>query len=639
MKVLNDDIIGIKRTEEDLLGRIEYIIENADKFILIGAYNLNLAPTTLEKLINTKSYTKVIILPYNSYLNKSEYSIVEKLVKSGYIIIVNNNNHSKFIVTDKYTYTGSLNMSEISMRHRIENISIYKNLDECTLFEKDFQTIDIIEFVIDSIADNLNEGYLNILKINSRLIDTINKICDCLIDDLNDINIFKDKYTSSTYSIQSIFYKHTNFNTKYDDLNSSIGNLQNKINNELGNPDICEKEKLNLIEKHIKNFREKCKKQLDNDYESEIYEIYKEYIPDISQKLEYILMDLLYITGLYKNKEYISKLDKRLGDKYYIIEGCIYNCCEINNEEELEEELEEEDQYNYMGKRIVDIILKNLKRNITPKYDNVSEYRRDYSTSTTRDIRYEIKNLGYKIKNMEADFKIQIPDYSTDIKEGTLLVVENYNGIIYFDYKMYRDEGGNYILKIEARTRVEFPKYKYEICLNNKDIQPYILEIGEDNNLLEEIHSNISSTLDDINLFYKEDLDEEYGYNYRAKKIIDTILKRVDKNITKNDVNLGIGQSDYLLYNITSGILLEVKNNNSKIYFEYEVYRDYKDDYILKIETIVNPKYEYVICLNKKEIILTSGCWRENELPLLRDICRDIESTLRDKNLFYAILL
>lgn len=636
MKVISDNIIGIKRTEDDLLLRIENIIESAEKFILIGAYNLSLAPSTLEKLINTKSYIKVIILPYNSHLNKSEYSTIEKLAKSGYMIIINNNNHSKFMVTDKYTYTGSLNMSEISMRHRIENISIYKNLDECTLFEKDFQTIDIIEFVIDNIVDNLNEGYLNILKINSGLIDIINKICDCLIDDCSNINIFKDKYTSFTDSIQRIFYKNTNSNTKYDDLNSSIGNLQNKINNELANQDICEKQKLNLMKKHIENFKKNCKKQLDYDYESDIYKIYKEYIPDILQKLEHILTDILCITGLDKNKEYISKLDKRLGDKYYIFKGCIYNKhSEIKNEEELDED----DQYNYMGKRIIDIILKELKRNITQKYDNVSEYRRDYSTSTIRDIRYKIKNFEWKIKNMEDDFKIQIPDYSTDVKEGTLLMVENYNGIIYFDYKIYRDEGGNYILKIETRIRFEFPKYKYEICLNNKDIQPYILKIGEDNNLLEEIHRNISSILEDINLSYKEELDEEYGYNYIAKKIIDTILRRLDKNITKNYVNLGIGQSDYLLYNITSGTLLEVKNNNSKIYFNYEVYRDHKDDYILKIETEVNPKYEYEICLNN-ECVISTSCWRyENELPLLRDIWSDINSTLNDENLFYAILL
>ena len=42
-------------------------------------------------------------------------------------------------------------------------------------------------------------------------------------------------------------------------------------------------------------------------------------------------------------------------------------------------------------------------------------------------------------------------------------MVENYNGIIYFDYKIYRDEGGNYILKIETRIIFELPKYKYEI--------------------------------------------------------------------------------------------------------------------------------------------------------------------------------
>lgn len=628
MKVISDNIIGIKRREDDLLLTIENIIESAEEFILIGAYNLSLAPSTLEKLMNTKSHTKVIILPYNSELNKYKYSILKKLIKSGYIIIVNNNNHSKFIVTDKYTYTGSLNISEISMRHRIENISIYKNLDECTLFEKDFQTIDIIEFVIDSIADNLNEGYLNILQTNSRLVDTINKICDCLIDDLNDINIFKDKYTSYTYSIQSIFYKHTNFNTKYDDLNSSIGNLQNKINNELGNPDICEKEKTNRIKKHIENFRGKCKEQLKDDYESKIYEIYKEYIPDISQKLEYILMHLLYITGHYKNEKYFSELDKRLGDKYYIIGGVIYNRDEINNEEE-----SEEDKYNYMGKRIIDTILKNLKRNITQKYDNVSEYRRDYSTNTIRDIRYKIKNLEYKIENMEDDFQIQVPDYSTHITEGTLLKVENYNGIISFDYKIYRDEESNYILKIETKTIFEFPKYEYKICLNDKDIEPYILEIGEDNNLLKEIHSNILSILEDINLFYNEDLDEKYSYNYIAKKIIEDILKKLNKNINKNNDNLTIYESDY-----SSGTLIEIKNNDSVIYYKYEVYRDYEDNYILKIETIVNPKYEYKICLNKESLISPLCLRTTNELPLLRAICNDINSTLNDENLFYAIL-
>jgi len=121
---------GIKSSGTNLTGDIHGIIDNANKFIVVCGYNFSpyIDPISIiPRLIARKNagVDILIILPPKmwGFGNGNHTNNIQYLLNNGIGVILNSNNHSKWIISDYGYYYGSLNFTTISMTSRVEVVS------------------------------------------------------------------------------------------------------------------------------------------------------------------------------------------------------------------------------------------------------------------------------------------------------------------------------------------------------------------------------------------------------------------------------------------------------------------------------------------------------------------------------------
>ncbi len=126
---------GVKSSTTNLTPDIHALIDNSNDYIIVCGYNFSpfLNPTSIiPKLIDRVNHgVKVlVILPAGLWgFGNSNHSInIQYMLNNGIGVILNSNNHSKWMISDYGYYYGSLNFTKISMTSRIEVVTICNSL-------------------------------------------------------------------------------------------------------------------------------------------------------------------------------------------------------------------------------------------------------------------------------------------------------------------------------------------------------------------------------------------------------------------------------------------------------------------------------------------------------------------------------
>ena len=124
---------GIKDSGEDISQDILDILNDATSFIIVGGYNFTFktAGYTFFNILRKKvSYgiPVLMIIPTNlagPWSNQPK--IINYCNMHGIGIILNGNNHSKWLLTENDLYYGSSNFTETSWKQRVEVVTIHKH--------------------------------------------------------------------------------------------------------------------------------------------------------------------------------------------------------------------------------------------------------------------------------------------------------------------------------------------------------------------------------------------------------------------------------------------------------------------------------------------------------------------------------
>lgn len=124
-------IWGVKRSGHNIQNDIINIITNAQSYIIVGGYNFTFktAGYSFFRELYRKSTNGIpvlmIIPPNLSGNNRSHQDAIDFCITNGIGLILNGNNHSKWILTENDLYYGSSNFSETSWKNRVEVITIH----------------------------------------------------------------------------------------------------------------------------------------------------------------------------------------------------------------------------------------------------------------------------------------------------------------------------------------------------------------------------------------------------------------------------------------------------------------------------------------------------------------------------------
>lgn len=187
-KRVNNDVFGVKRIDEDLESHFEDLIINSTMFLAMSSYSWRLPKKLWDRLINNQCI-KIAIIPYkffksNQYEVINWQSIIRSLMMNGVLVIINNNNHSKFMINENRTYFGSVNLTGRAMTYNIEGIASY-----CDGATKSPVRKDILKFVLEQL-----KNYKSILtaSINGSGVEKLHQgyttNMKCIFDWLQDLN-------------------------------------------------------------------------------------------------------------------------------------------------------------------------------------------------------------------------------------------------------------------------------------------------------------------------------------------------------------------------------------------------------------------------------------------------------------------
>lgn len=162
---------GLKTT--DITSEFDKIISNAKDFIIISGYSFTRpknANSILYKIVNSPVKHKHCILPIKLFGNKDvNRPIALELVKRGVSVSIEEQNHSKWLMTEKEIYYGSANFSMHSLATKIEVVS-FKDFVKNDLLQKGFLT-----FTEQSMArmktKSLKTQVSGVIRKNKKIID------------------------------------------------------------------------------------------------------------------------------------------------------------------------------------------------------------------------------------------------------------------------------------------------------------------------------------------------------------------------------------------------------------------------------------------------------------------------------------
>lgn len=146
---------GIKDSGEDITTEILDILRNANSFIIVGGYNFTFKTASysffgilLDKV--RQGVPILMIIPPNlTGFHNNQPAIINFCITHGIGLILNGNNHSKWLMTENDLYYGSSNFTETSWKQRVEVITIHNHNHIITDWKRrtilDFQTFILSE--------------------------------------------------------------------------------------------------------------------------------------------------------------------------------------------------------------------------------------------------------------------------------------------------------------------------------------------------------------------------------------------------------------------------------------------------------------------------------------------------------------
>ncbi len=166
---------GIKNSGDDITTEIMRIVNNADLFIIVCGYNFSFRTSAASRqffnaLVNRQTTGVQVLMifpPYLSIKANPQPRIINHLITNGVPIILNQHNHSKWLLTDKDLYYGSSNFTMASWKQKVEVLSIHehnnlnKNWSQNTI--KDFKTFIDAEVANLSAAGRKMKSYCGLL--------------------------------------------------------------------------------------------------------------------------------------------------------------------------------------------------------------------------------------------------------------------------------------------------------------------------------------------------------------------------------------------------------------------------------------------------------------------------------------------
>lgn len=176
---INGSKWGVKDSTTNLTNDIHEIIDNSNDYIIVCGYNFSpfhnptsIIPKLIDRVNN--GVKVLVILPASLWgFGNTNHSInIQHMLNNGIGVIVNSNNHSKWMVSDYGYYYGSLNFTKISMTTRIEVVTICNVLNQATIprwmeqTKSEFLRFGFIELYRFD-AKTINLGRINVNTLNT----------------------------------------------------------------------------------------------------------------------------------------------------------------------------------------------------------------------------------------------------------------------------------------------------------------------------------------------------------------------------------------------------------------------------------------------------------------------------------------
>lgn len=124
---------GIKNTGEDITSQMLDIINNAQEFIIVGGYNFTFKTSAgarpfFDALVQRLRAGVEVLMMFPPRLHgkfNPQPKIIHYCLSQGIAVILNHQNHSKWLLTESQIYYGSSNFTDASWRDRVEVVSMH----------------------------------------------------------------------------------------------------------------------------------------------------------------------------------------------------------------------------------------------------------------------------------------------------------------------------------------------------------------------------------------------------------------------------------------------------------------------------------------------------------------------------------
>jgi hypothetical protein len=280
---------GIKDSGEDITTDILGILQNAQSFIVVGGYNFTFktAGFTFFNLLQNKVRqgipTLIIIPPNLTGYHNNQTAIINFCIANNIALILNGNNHSKWIMTENDLYYGSSNFTETSWLKRIEVVTIHRHnhiygnwkrrtlLDFRLFVQRQIATLNRRRAMrnIPGLIANTTATWNNIIPLIQRLNPSIEKVISTL-NNYNEVETMLNQIIEAWFQV----YNTETFNLIHD-LNFKIMESISKV---------CEYGYLNIYNETVTEQIEFSDREIIENYNN----LHDSFIKTISKSLSRI---------------------------------------------------------------------------------------------------------------------------------------------------------------------------------------------------------------------------------------------------------------------------------------------------------------------------------------------------------------
>lgn len=205
---------GVKSSTTNLTSDIHDLIDNSNDYIIVCGYNFspfNNPTSIISKLINrvNNGVKVLVILPAGLWgFGNTNHSInIQYMLNNGIGVILNSNNHSKWMVSDYGYYYGSLNFTKISMTTRIEVVTICNALNQTTIpYWMEQTKTEFLRFGFFEL-NKFDVKTVNLGRVNVTALNTLNTFFSRILKfnpEIKKVKITLDNYEEVRTEILSI---------------------------------------------------------------------------------------------------------------------------------------------------------------------------------------------------------------------------------------------------------------------------------------------------------------------------------------------------------------------------------------------------------------------------------------------------